>query len=184
MQAWRDVVACSPSALAALAEQPAVSPLLGLLEATARRLQPDLAEAAPALVHGDFGPGNVLVHDDGTWGIVDWDLCDVDLAVWDLARAIDRSSVVWSSDPGVPAEVRSAVAKAWLRGYCSLRPLSAGERRALPVLMAASRVDLDAHVLAMAEGMEPAIVAQLLRVGCVRLARAAAGAPELDEALG
>jgi Ser/Thr protein kinase RdoA (MazF antagonist) len=183
-QAWRAIVGQAPAALEALAELPALATLLERLQATGRRLRGDLAEARPALVHGDFGPGNVLVQDDGPWAVVDWDLCDVDLAVWDLARAIDRSSVVWSADPGAPVEVRAEVAQAWLRGYSAHQPLLAAERRALPVLMAASRVDLDAHVLALAAGLEVDMATQLLRVGCVRLARAAAGAPELDEALG
>ncbi|MEY3015658.1 MAG: hypothetical protein RIT45_4393 [Pseudomonadota bacterium] len=155
----------------------------GRLAAIGERIRPWLADVRPAVVHGDFGAGNVLVDDDGGVSVLDWDLCDVDLGVWDLARAIDRAALHWPSDEPDPVEIRRAVAAALLHGYTEVRPLHAGERAVLPTLVAASRVDLDAGVLALLAGHDgdaATLVAERLRK---RLDRAVAGAPEIDAAL-
>jgi Ser/Thr protein kinase RdoA (MazF antagonist) len=158
--------------------------LESLLAATGRRLAGVVERCPTVLVHGDFGPGNVLRGpEDGVWGVVDWDLCDVDLAVWDLARAIDRLSVYWATEPGRPAEIRAAVASAMLRAYNAERALNAHERAALPILIAASRVDLDASVLPMCVALEPDAAEPVLAAMLARLSRAAAGAPEVADAL-
>jgi Ser/Thr protein kinase RdoA (MazF antagonist) len=157
--------------------------LLAGLDGAARRLRSVLPGCRPGLVHGDFAFGNALLQDDGRVAAVDWDLADTDLLVWDLARSIDLQTVSWPDDPSQPAQIQAALARAILQGYENVRPLSADERRALPVLMAASRVDLDASVLPIMVPMEPATAEPVLARQVVRLVRAAAGAPELAEAL-
>ena len=103
--------------------------------------------------------------------------------MWDLARSIDLQTVLWPDDAGQPAAIQAQLARAMLAGYQEVRPLTADEHRALPVLMAASRVDLDASVLPIMVPMEPATAEPVLARQLVRLVRAAAGAPELAQAL-
>jgi hypothetical protein len=183
-EAWRRAVAADPAAWQVVASHPLTPRVQALLTATAHRTRDDVASARPALVHGDFGGGNVLLTPEREVAVVDWDLCDVDLGVWDLARAIDLACVHWPAEPGWPAEVRQGVALAWLAGYEQARPLTRSERRLLPVLIAASRVDLDAGVLALGAGLEPALAEAILASNFRRLSRSAAGAPELAKLFG
>ncbi len=180
-QAWQVVLGQDPACAALVERHPLASRLNSLLEATARRLRGVLADCPPGLVHGDFGPGNVLEQDNGTVGVVDWDLCDVDVPVWDLARAVDLLAVRWPGEPGLPVEVRAGVLQAMVHGYHEVRPLTRPERAALPVLVAASRVDLDASVLPVGAGLEPEMAEPLLARMFSRLSRAVAGAPELAD---
>lgn len=154
-----------------------------LLEATGRRLRSVLGRCRTTVTHGDFGAGNVLLRPEGAPSVVDWDLADFDFAVWDLARAVDRLAVHWAGTWGVPVEVRATIARALREGYESVQPLNDAERRALPVLIAASRVDLDATVLPLCAPLEPDSAEPILSRGLQRLSRAAAGAPELAAAL-
>ena len=148
----------------------------GRLDAMGRRVAAEMAWLPPALVHGDLGPGNVLL-DGPRAGALDWDLCDVDLAIWDLARCIDRCCVHWPAND--PCEVRGEVARAMLAGYQAVRPLRDGELALLPTLVAASRVDLDASVLHMLASQDADAAQHLLERSIVRLVRAVAGAPEI-----
>lgn len=182
--AWQLRLARQPNCAARLDQHALRGRLESLLRATGRRLATMLARCPTALVHGDFGPGNVLARPDSEpWAIIDWDLADADLAVWDLARAIDRLAVYWPTESGRPTEIRAGVAAAMLRGYETARPLNSAERAALPILIAASRVDLDASVLPMCVPLEPEAAEPILAAMLVRLSRAAAGAPELVQAL-
>jgi Ser/Thr protein kinase RdoA (MazF antagonist) len=180
-QAWQVVLGQDSQCAALVARNPLTSRLQSLLDATARRLRGVLADCPPGLVHGDFGPGNVLERADGQYAVVDWDLCDVDLPVWDLARATDLLAARWPQEPTLPVEVRGDVLRAMVRGYHEVRPLSRAERAALPVLIAASRVDLDASVLPIGASLEPDLAPAVLERMFLRLSRAAAGAPELAD---
>jgi uncharacterized protein YjbI with pentapeptide repeats/Ser/Thr protein kinase RdoA (MazF antagonist) len=182
--AWQLNMARNPLCAARMDQHPCRSRIASLLDAIGRRLM-SVAEHCPrSLVHGDFGPGNVLVGSDANhFQIVDWDLCDVDLAVWDLARSIDRLSASWSKKWGAPVEIRSAVAAAMVRSYDAVRTLNPHEHAALPILIAASRVDLDASVLPICVPLEPEIGDVILDGLINRLSRAAAGAPEVAAAL-
>jgi len=161
---------------------PRARQLLSLLDSVGRRLKPAIAACAMGLVHGDFAAGNVLQDPKG-FAVCDWDLCDADLLVWDLARTLDRAGVRWPSLPGHPAEIRRDILRGLLAGYESLRPLSRAEREVVPVLMAASRVDIDASVLPLSVPFEPETLDAVMEHSLHRLARAAAGAPELRAAL-
>ena len=155
---------------------------LSLLDLVGLRLRPLLAQCPRGLVHGDFTPSNILQTQQG-YAVCDWDLCDADLWVWDLARCIDRIAVRWPAEPGRPAVLRGAIMRALLRGYESRRPLLPAERAALPLLIAASRVDIDASVLPLSVPYEPATLDAVFAHGLQRLSRAAAGAPEVADAL-
>lgn len=155
--------------------------LLDLLECTARRLASVALDCPVGLTHGDCAGGNVLRRADGGVAVVDWDLCDADLLVWDLARSLDLVGVQWPEEAHQPAELRPMLLRALLSGYQAVRPLRAAERLALPVLVAASRVDLDAAVLPLCVRFEPDLGTAIWQKQLARLARGAAGAPELAE---
>ena len=180
---WLGLLGREAACAAAFQRHPSAELLLAGLDGAARRLRSVLPGCRPGLVHGDFAFGNALLQDDGRVAAVDWDLADTDLLVWDLARSIDLQTVIWPDEPSQPVQIQAPLARAILRGYEAVRPLSADERRALPVLVAASRVDLDASVLPIMVPMEPATAEPVLARQVVRLVRAAAGAPELAEAL-
>lgn len=160
------------------------SALQGRLGAVAARLRPWLPGLRPALCHGDFGAGNVLHAEDGSVSVLDWDLCELDVAVWDLARTIDRAALHWPAEAADPVELRRAIVRAIVDGYTSVRPLRDAERQALPTLVAASRTELDAGVLAMLAPHDPEAATMVGERLLRRLDRAAAGAPEIDAALG
>ncbi|MCB9739870.1 MAG: pentapeptide repeat-containing protein [Deltaproteobacteria bacterium] len=160
------------------------SALQGRLGAVAARLQPWLPGLRPALCHGDFGAGNVLCAEDGSVSVLDWDLCELDVAAWDLARTLDRAALHWPAEAADPVELRRAIGRAIIDGYTSVRPLRDAERQVLPTLVAASRTDLDAGVLAMLAPHDPDAATMVGERLLRRLDRAAAGAPEIDAALG
>jgi Ser/Thr protein kinase RdoA (MazF antagonist)/tetratricopeptide (TPR) repeat protein len=153
------------------------------LDLVGRRVATLLGRLQPTLIHGDLGAGNVLLSDDVGAGAVDWDLADVDFPVFDLARAIDLGCVHWPSGDADPVEIRVDVARAMLAGYVALRPLSDVERAVLPILLAASRVELDAGLVALLASHEADAAAMLAERACKRLDRAVAGAPEIALAL-
>ncbi len=181
--AWLAWHAQDAACAAALQRHPVHERILALLDATARRLASVLPHCAVGLVHGDFAGGNVLLRQDLTVAVVDWDLSDVDVLVWDLARCLDLIGLYWHDDVARPLAIRNDLVIAAVRAYEVVRPLSHAERLALPVLMAASRVDLDATVLPLCVRLEPDCGDPVWRLQAVRLARAAAGAPEIAKVL-
>ncbi len=180
--AWQEAMGQDRTCALHFDQHPRARQLLSLLDCVGRRLQASMPGCAPGLVHGDFAPGNVL-HSHGTLAVCDWDLCDTDLLVWDLARTLDRIALRWPQEPGHPVEVRRGIVRALVAGYERERRLTRAEREVLPLLMAASRVDIDASVLPLCVPFEPETLTAVLERALHRLARAAAGAPELQDAL-
>jgi Ser/Thr protein kinase RdoA (MazF antagonist) len=86
------------------------------------------AELSAGVVHGDFGPYNVLVRDGAPLFIVDYELARLDWRVADLATALPRYG-----GRGRGAEQRIS---RFLDGYRSRVDLSREELRALPELVA------------------------------------------------
>ncbi|MDP9460352.1 MAG: phosphotransferase [Actinomycetota bacterium] len=82
-----------------------------LLAQTAAAVSPELQ----CVVHGDFGPGNVLIDDDGV-GIIDWDEARVDVPAFDLA-ALPDDALADPSISGDPQLLRTA-ALAWEVATC------------------------------------------------------------------
>jgi homoserine kinase type II len=82
-----------------------------------------------AVIHADLFPDNALVLGDRISGVIDFyfacnDLCAYDLAITHLAWCFDEASGVFCPD----------LSRAMIDGYETLRPLSADERAALPLL--------------------------------------------------
>ncbi len=175
--AWHATVAAAPAAARWLEDCGLGPAIEGRLSAIGRRLAPESHFLPRGWTHGDLGPGNALIADDGAAAAIDWDLCDADLLVFDLARTLDRCCVHWPARD--PVEVRGEVARALLSGYEALRPLRDAERSQLVPLIAASRVDLDAGLLALIAGHDADAAQLIAERALVRLDRAVAGAPEI-----
>lgn len=97
-----------------------------------RRLAPYLPELAPLWTHNDWHASNLLWDGPEVASVLDLGLSDRTTAVHDLATALERNTIGWL-DPARPVHLGQAAAL--LRGYTSVRPLSAAEAGALPALL-------------------------------------------------
>ena len=82
--------------------------------------QIDGAPDATTLLHGDLHPGNVMVRTSGDLVAIDWDFPRRGPATHDACRAfhlIDSWALAPGTNPAV-IEVRTAMAEAYLDGYC------------------------------------------------------------------
>ncbi|GBQ29414.1 homoserine kinase [Gluconacetobacter azotocaptans] len=79
-------------------------------------------------IHADLFPDNVFFLDGGVSGIIDFYFACTDLLAYDIAICLNA----WCFDADGSFDV--AKSRALIAGYESVRPLSAAERRALPVL--------------------------------------------------
>lgn len=113
-----DGMASIDPALAALVERE-----LPLLE---RSWPTDLPRA---VIHADLFPDNVLMLGSTVTGLIDFYFACTDLAAYDIAV----THAAWCFD-AQGGNFNPAISAALLEGYQALRPLSADERAALPVL--------------------------------------------------
>jgi len=183
VSAFRVALGVDRSTIATFDAHPLRPRIESLLDDLGARARPLLEHCPTSLVHGDFGLHNAIAVDDdegALLGVIDFDLATRDLAVWDLARALDLLAVRFSDVPGDPPEIRIVVARALLTGYTAVRALSDAERSVLPLLVAGSRLDLDATVLPLCVPADPETGDVLLTRIATRLAWAFAGCPELD----
>ncbi len=120
------------------------APLLARSGKRADEVQPGLAaELAGALagitaawpsglprghIHADLFPDNVFFLDGRLSGIIDFYFAATDLLAYDLAVCLNA----WCFEPDFSFNVTRA--RALLAAYAAVRPLSDGERAALPVL--------------------------------------------------
>jgi homoserine kinase type II len=79
-------------------------------------------------IHADLFPDNVFFLDGDVSGLIDFYFAATDLYAYDMAVCLNA----WCFEPDLSFNVTKA--RAMLRGYTELRPLSAAERAALPVL--------------------------------------------------
>jgi homoserine kinase type II len=120
------------------------APLLDRCRARAGEVQPGLAEELEAAcarilaawpeglpvghIHADLFPDNVFFLDGRLSGLIDFYFACTDLYAYDIAVCLNA----WCFEPDFSFNVTRA--RALLRGYESVRPLSEAERAALPVL--------------------------------------------------
>lgn len=92
----------------------------------------------PLWGHNDWHPSNLLWSKAGNEadvvGVIDFGLCNLTSAVYDLATAIERSVVGWL-EPAERRTVHLDQMEAIVRGYASVRPLSVAEAATLPLLL-------------------------------------------------
>jgi homoserine kinase type II len=93
----------------------------------------DIMTAWPAMlpdghIHADLFPDNVFFLDDRLSGIIDFYFAATDFLAFDIAVCLNA----WCFEADFSFNVTKG--RAMLRGYEAIRPLSATERAALPVL--------------------------------------------------
>lgn len=123
---WRNLLdACGHDGLAAI--DPTLADLVE------RELPAVLAawpDALPrSVIHADLFPDNVLMLDDRVTGMIDFYFSCTDITAYDVAV----THAAWCFD-ATGTHFNAAVSTALLEGYESVRPLSAAERAALPLL--------------------------------------------------
>ena len=101
-----------------------------------RRLAPLLGSLEPLWTHNDWHASNLLWDTTGPQDevstVLDFGLSDRTTAIHDLATAIERNTVQWLQ-PSFPVQWEHL--EALLDGYTSVRPLTAAESAALPLLL-------------------------------------------------
>lgn len=108
------------------------------LAALVARELPLLEQAWPSdlprsVIHADLFPDNVLMLGEQVTGLIDFYFACTDLTAYDVAV----THAAWCFD-GEGRRFDPAISAALLEGYESLRPLSAAEHDALPVLARAA----------------------------------------------
>lgn len=123
---WAELIArCGPEGLAQIAP--------GLTALVEQELA-EVAQAWPAdlpqgVIHADLFCDNVLMLGDEVSALIDFYFACNDILAYDLA--VTHAAWCFSEDG---ARFDSALSRALLAGYGSVRPLSPAERKALPVL--------------------------------------------------
>ncbi len=109
----------------------AIDPALAeLVERELPRLAAEWPQGLPrGVIHADLFPDNVLMLGDAVTGLIDFYFACTDITAYDLAV----THAAWCFD-GSGTRFDPALSAALLDGYALVRPLSALERVALPVL--------------------------------------------------
>jgi homoserine kinase type II len=123
---WRELAhACSPAGLDAIE-----AGLGGFVAEALDRLDRLWPRDLPAqVIHADLFPDNVLMIGERVTGMIDFYFACVDIAAYDVA--VTHAAWCFSSDG---RRFDAELSRALLEGYEAVRPLSAAERAALPVL--------------------------------------------------
>lgn len=87
------------------------------------------ADLPQSVIHADLFPDNVLMLDETVSGMIDFYFACTDITAYDVAV----THAAWCFDP-TGHKFDPAISRALLEGYESVRPLSAEERNALPML--------------------------------------------------
>ena len=124
---WRHLLidGCGPVGLAQI--DPALAPLVE--RELAKLVAQWPTELPRSVIHADLFPDNVLMLGDTVTGLIDFYFACVDITAYDVAV----THAAWCFDSS-GTRFDPALSAALLAGYDSVRPLSAAERAALPVL--------------------------------------------------
>ncbi|MEL7255773.1 MAG: phosphotransferase [Pseudomonadota bacterium] len=113
------------------------------------------------LIHADMRLANLIVGTDGT-RLIDFDDCGFSWFLYDFAAAIS----FFETDPRIP-DLKAA----WLRGYRSIRPLSAAEEAEMDTFIMLRRMALLAWIGSHIEAPEPQALAPHFAAGTAALAQ-------------
>jgi Ser/Thr protein kinase RdoA (MazF antagonist) len=107
-----------------------------LCEKIAAGLEAAVAEGVPVgPIHGDVHALNIFVREDGSFSLVDFDTCGEAHLVHD-AVSFTWANTIFHDNRGMKG-LDAAVNDAYMEGYEAARPLSAVERKYLPLFTAA-----------------------------------------------
>ena len=107
-----------------------INPALPALIDQAQRIADGWPMGLPSsVIHSDLFPDNVLMLDDEVSGLIDFYFACTDAMAYDLA--VTHAAWAFSADG---ARYNSDVGSALVEGYESVRPLTAEERSAMPLL--------------------------------------------------
>jgi Ser/Thr protein kinase RdoA (MazF antagonist) len=132
-----------PAVAAFLQRTDAVQTLCERLEPWHAPLRPLLPQLEGIWVHNDWHASNLFW--EGAPGArtvcaaIDFGLSNRGWAVADLATALERNTIAWLEAGTHMA--RPDLARALIEGYCTERPLSDAERRALPLVLPLAHVE-------------------------------------------
>jgi len=151
---WRDAPEVTPAVAA-------------VLEEVEQRVRARLAAFGKApdrynLIHADMRLANLLVDAGGT-RLIDFDDCGWGWFLYDFAAAISFIE----DDPRIP-DLKAA----WVRGYRSVRPLSAGEEAEIDTFVMLRRMALLAWIGSHIEAPEPQALAPGFAATTARLGQA------------
>ena len=124
--AWRQLAtACGDAGLASIEIE-----LADLVKHELARLEGEWPDDLPrSVIHADLFPDNVLLLGDRVTGLIDFYFACTDITAYDVA--VTHAAWCFSSDG---RRFDRDLSDALLSGYESVRPLSEGERAALPIL--------------------------------------------------
>jgi len=133
-----------PGLAACLAERPWEQELAAALHPwTTAATQAGCADLPPAWTHGDWHVSNLTWSDDGgdatVRAVLDFGLAARNVALFDLATAIERNAIAWLQPP--ERRARPDLARALIRGYRERLPLDAAALECLAALLPLVHVD-------------------------------------------
>lgn len=133
-----------------LAEQAEFAACLGWLAEWHRRIKPYLARLPRGVIHGDFIKRNLFWQGHAISDVIDFDLWNVDLWVFDLALSLIPSGFEWPEILAGRARPNERHLRAFLDGYQSVRKLEPLERAVLPWVVSSARFEFYLSLVARA----------------------------------
>lgn len=123
---WQRLAAeCTPAGLAQINPD-----LAEIVAGELPRIARDWPAGLPqSVIHADLFPDNVLTLGDTVTGLIDFYFACNDVTAYDLA--VTHLAWCWDTETGA---LRQDLSQAMIEGYEALRPLTAAERAALPIL--------------------------------------------------
>jgi Ser/Thr protein kinase RdoA (MazF antagonist) len=113
------------------------------------------------LIHADMRLANLLIDGNSTW-LIDFDDCGLGWFLYDFAAGIS----FMEDHPQVPA-----LRDAWVKGYRTVRPLSAAEEHEIDTFVMLRRMALLAWIGSHMEAPEPQAMAPHFAAGTAALAK-------------
>jgi Ser/Thr protein kinase RdoA (MazF antagonist) len=117
-------------------------------------LAPRRDAMSPLWTHGDFHASNLLWRDGEVSCVLDFGMCGLTSAVFDLATCIERNAIAWLRLADGRGDIgRVDLARAIVAGYAGAAPFSPAQRAALARLLPVVHVEFALSELAYFHGV-------------------------------